>query len=290
MTLSALMARVTQQLQEAHLAYGHGTTNAHDEAAWLVLWQLGLPLHTDLHDLAQRPISPAEQTAVAALIERRISSREPAAYLTQEAWLQGLPFYVDRRSIIPRSFIAELIVQGSLDPWLHDRTHAVLDLCTGNASLAILSAHTWPEVQITAADICPQALEVARINIDKHGLQARIRPVQSDGLAACPGPWDLVLCNPPYVNSHSMQNLPPEYRAEPALALAGGIDGMDFIRDLLPRMAAHLAPHGVLVLEIGHEQAHFEAAFPKLETIWMSTSSSDEHVALLTHHALLTLS
>jgi ribosomal protein L3 glutamine methyltransferase len=287
--LDELLAEASQRLDAAGLAYGHGTTNPFDEAAWLVLWQLGLPLDSDLDTMADRPVSPAEQADVLALIQRRIDTREPAAYLTGEAWLQGVSFYVDRRSIVPRSFIAELIADGSIDPWLGEHTHAVLDLCTGNGSLAVLAALAWPEVTVTGADLSADALEVARINVERHGLQDRIRLLASDGLQACPGPWDLVLCNPPYVNAQSMAGLPAEYRAEPELALAGGADGMDFIRTLLRDAPARMSPQGVLVLEIGNERAHFEAAFPQLEAVWLCTSAGDDQVLLLTTESLQAL-
>ena len=291
--LNELLAQAGQRLEAAQLAYGHGTTNAHDEAAWLVLWQLGLPLDSDLEQLANRAVSPEELTAVQALIQRRIDTREPAAYLTGEAWLQGIPFHVDRRAIVPRSFIAELLADGSIDPWLSEHTRDVLDLCTGNGSLAVLAAMAYPDVQITGADISPDALAVARINVDRHGLQERVRLVESDGLSACPGPWDLILCNPPYVNAQSMASLPPEYRAEPGLALdgntAGNEDGMDFIRTLLCDAPRCLQPGGVLVLEIGNEREHFEAAFPQLEAVWLETSAGDDQVLLLTLESLLAL-
>ncbi len=289
MKLQELLAEAAHHLDAAQLAYGHGTTNAQDEAAWLVLWQLGLPLDSDLDALSEQTVSTEQQADVRALIQRRIDTREPAAYLTQEAWLQGVPFYVDRRAIVPRSFIAELIAAGSIDHWLSENTRTVLDLCTGNGSLAVLAALAWPDVQVTGADISTDALAVARINVDQHGLQDRITLTESDGLSACPGPWDLVLCNPPYVNAASMSALPAEYRAEPELALAGGTDGMDFIRALLSDLPARLSPQGVLVLEIGNEREHFEAAFPQLEAVWLSTSAGDDQVLLLTFDSLSAL-
>ena len=290
LTLQDVLAGAIARLDAADLAYGHGTTNPRDEAVWLVLWRLGLPLDGDLDDLAETPVAEDDALAVAELVTRRIETRQPAAYLTREAWLQGVPFYVDERAIVPRSFIAELIADGGFDAWLSDDTRQVLDLCTGNGSLAVLAAMAWPEVQVTGADLSPDALAVARINVDRHGLQDRIALVESDGLAACPGPWDLVLCNPPYVNAQSMADLPAEYRAEPELALAGGADGMDFVRALLRDLPARLSPQGVLVLEIGHERAHFETAFPSLEAIWLSTSAGDDQVLLLTADALRALS
>ena len=288
MTLGEALADAERQLQAAGVAFGHGTTNAHDEAAWLLLHALGLPLDTDLGDesWSNRPLARADKALVATLLKARIEQRQPTAYLTREAWLQGVPFYVDQRAIVPRSLIAECIADGSIDPWLTERTQRVLDLCTGNGSLACLAAMAWPEVQVTGADISADALAVARINVERHGLQARVALVESDGLAACPGPWDLILCNPPYVNAGSMAALPPEYRAEPALALAGGADGMDFVRPLLRDLPAHLSADGVLVLEIGHERAHFEAAFPHLQPVWLDTSAGGDQVLLLTRENL----
>jgi len=288
MTLQDLLAGAISRLEAAQLAYGHGTTNARDEAIWLVLWRLGLPLDGDLEEMAETPVSDEDALAVAELVTRRIQTRRPAAYLTNEAWLQGVPFYVDERAIVPRSFIAELIADGGFDAWLDENTREVLDLCTGNGSLAVLAAMAWPDIHVTGADLSPDALAVARINVDRHGLQERITLVESDGLAACPGPYDLILCNPPYVNARSMADLPAEYRAEPVLALAGGDDGMDFIRGLLRDAPSRLSPEGVLVLEIGNERDHFEAAFPQLEAIWLETSAGTDQVLLLTAESLKT--
>ncbi|MCJ0763233.1 50S ribosomal protein L3 N(5)-glutamine methyltransferase [Variovorax terrae] len=284
-TVIELIEAGAQQLDAAGVAFGHGTANAFDEAAWLVLWKLGLPLH-ELDAVAGQPVAPAQQAQVAELLRTRIDSRRPAAYLTREAWLQGVPFYVDERAIVPRSFIAELIADGGIDPWLGQNTRRVLDLCTGNGSLAVLAAMAWPEVAVDGADLSAQALEVARINVERHALQPRIRLLASDGLQAVHGPYDLILCNPPYVNAQSMAALPAEYRAEPELALAGGTDGMDFIRALLRDAPACMSEHAVLVLEIGNERAHFEAAFPKLEAVWLETSAGDDQVLLLTREAL----
>lgn len=286
MKLIALVEELAAQLEAAGVSFGHGTTNAYDEAVWLVLWHLGLPLdELDLH--AGRELRPEEQQSARELLHRRIATRQPAAYLTREAWLQGVPFYVDERAIVPRSFIAELLADGSIDPWLTDRTQKVLDLCTGNGSLAVLAAMAYPEITVDAADISAEALAVARINVDKHAMQDRVRLVQSDGLAALPGPYDLVLCNPPYVNAHAMGLLPPEYRAEPQLALAGGEDGMDFVRALLRDAPARLRPEAVLVLEIGNERENFEQAFPRLEGVWLETSAGADQVVLLTREAIV---
>ena len=294
MNLRALIDASASRMQEAGLAFGHGTNNALDEAAWLVLWRLGLPLDTAIDAAsadAARPVSASEQEACEALVGERISSRKPAAYLTREAWLQGFSFYVDERVIVPRSLIAELLVDGGFDYWLRESSHAVLDLCTGNGSLAIIAAQVFPEVRVDAADISSEALEVARINVERHQLHERIQLLQSDGLKNLPGQYDLILCNPPYVNAQSMAQLPAEYRAEPALALDGnlhgGQDGMDFVRALLATAADHMLPHAVLVLEIGNEREFFEAAFPTLEVVWLDTSAGDDQVLLITREALL---
>ena len=291
LTVAAAVAQAAQRLSSARLAFGHGTTNAEDEAAWLVLWRLGLPLDSDLSDapdsIAHRTVTAEEAAAVDALIDQRIQTRKPAAYLTHEAWLQGVPFYVDERAIVPRSFIAELLADGSIDDFLGEHTRRVLDLCTGNGSLAILAAMAYPEVEVTGADISADALAVARINVDKHGLAQRVQLQISDGMESLPGPWDLILCNPPYVNAQSMSNLPAEYRAEPELALAGGTDGMDFIRKLLRDAPARMSEHAVLVLEIGNEREFFEAAFPTLPVFWIETSAGEDQVLLVTRQALL---
>jgi ribosomal protein L3 glutamine methyltransferase len=288
MTVIELIQDYAHQLDAAGVGYGHGTTNAFDEAAWLVLWSLKQPLDS-LDLIENQPLTQADIAQAATLLRARIESRKPAAYLTQEAWLQGVPFYVDERVIVPRSFIAELIAEGVIDYWLSEQTHRVLDLCTGNGSLAVLAAMAYPDVSVDAADISLDALAVAQINITKHQLGERVHTIASDGLARCTGPYDLVLCNPPYVNSQSMGALPAEYLAEPAIALAGGADGMDFIRPLLRDVPAKMTPHAVLVLEIGNERAYFEAAFPRLEAIWLDTSAGEDQVLLLTRTALLKL-
>jgi ribosomal protein L3 glutamine methyltransferase len=288
-TLLALVEQMADQLKAAGLTpadgFGHGTQSAFDEAVWLVLWRLGLPLD-DLDSVAERLVSDTERTQVEELLAQRIRTRQPAAYLTREAWLQGVPFYVDERVIIPRSFIAELLADGSIDPWLSEDTQRMLDLCTGNGSLAVLAAMTYPEVIVDAADISPDALAVARINVERHALTDRITLIESDGLAACPGPYDLILCNPPYVNAASMATLPAEFRAEPVLALAGGADGMDFIRALFHDAVQHMSENAVLVLEIGNERENFERAFPALTPLWFETSAGSDQVLLLTRQEL----
>jgi ribosomal protein L3 glutamine methyltransferase len=208
--------------------------------------------------------------------------------------LQGFAFYVDERVIVPRSLIAELLVEESIDPWLSQTTRKVLDLCTGNGSLAVIAAMAYPDVEVTASDLSADALAVAKINVEKHGLQDRITLLASDGLQSAElktrGPFDLILCNPPYVNAQSMAALPPEYQCEPAMALDGnthgGSDGMDFIRNLLRGAPAHMTANAVLVLEIGNERDNFEAAFPRLEAIWLETSAGEDQVLLVTAESI----
>ena len=290
MKLIVLITAQAARLKQAGVSFGHGTTNAFDEAAWLALWSLGLDMGA-LEFQAQRELTAAEIDKAEALVGQRITSRRPAAYLTNEAWLQNVPFFVDERAIVPRSFIAELLADGEgsgeLDTWLSDKTHRVLDLCTGNGSLAIIAAMAYPEITVDATDISDDALAVARINVDKHAMGARISVLKSDLFADLKGAYDLIVCNPPYVNSQSMAALPPEYQHEPAMALAGGEDGMDLVRRIVQDAAAHLTDIGVLLLEIGNERAHFEHAFRKLEVVWLETSAGDGQVLLVTRDALL---
>ena len=321
LTVLELIDQCTARLEAAGLSlangFGQGTLNAFDEAAWLVLWALGLPLD-NLDGVENRSVAQQKQALVATLLEARITTRKPLAYLTKEAWLQGVAFYVDERVIIPRSFIAELIVDESIDPWLIEPSAApgrakqasapsggsaahevasvgvkpfrVLDLCTGNGSLAVLAAMAYPDVVIDATDISADALAVARINVDKHDLARRITLIESDGLEACNGQinggYDLILCNPPYVNAATMAALPAEFKAEPALALASGSDGMDFIRQVFLTISAHMSENAVLVLEIGNERENFERAFPTLEPLWFETSGGPDQVLLLTKQQL----
>ena len=289
MKLIDLIIAQSARLKQAGVSFGHGTTNAFDESAWLVLWALGLPLDA-LEARAQNDVVPDDLAKAEALVTRRIETRQPAAYLTREAWLQNVAFYVDERTIVPRSFIAELLADGeqtgTLDAWLSDTTRVVLDLCTGNGSLAVIAALAYPEVVVDAGDISDAALSVAQINIDKHKLSQRITLMKSDLLTTVRGPYDLIVCNPPYVNTRSMAALPAEYRAEPSLALAGGDDGMDLVRTIVRDAPQHLSAQGVLVLEIGNERRHFEQAFPRLEAAWLETSAGDDQVLLLTRDVL----
>ena len=283
--------RAASLFDGAALSYGHGTTNAFDEAAWLVLHALQLRPDTDLN-LATNLSAEQQWARALPLLQQRINTRKPAAYLTQTAWLQGVAFHADERAIVPRSFIAELLADGSIDPWLGEHTQRALDLCTGNGSLAVLAAMAYPDIGLDACDLSTEALAVAAINVAKHGLQSRIKLLQGDGLQACVsqvaahGKYDLILCNPPYVNAQSMAALPAEYLAEPQMALASGTDGMDFCRSMFAALPNFLAEHGVLVLEIGNERVNFEAAFPQFEPHWLPTSAGDTQVLLLTAEQL----
>ncbi len=290
MTLIDLITAQSARLKQAGVSFGHGTTNAFDEAAWLVLWALGMQFE-ELESKAQRELTPEEQATAEALVGERITTRRPAAYLTGEAWLQNVPFTVDERVIVPRSFIAELLAdaegEGALDAWLSDRMLRVLDLCTGNGSLAVIAAMAYPDITVDACDLSEGALAVARINVDRHKLGHRITLFASDLFQNVPDRYDLIVCNPPYVNSASMAALPAEYRAEPALALAGGDDGMDLVRRIIADAPSHMNDDAVLVLEIGNERAHFEHAFRRLEVAWLTTSAGDEQVLLVTRDALV---
>ena len=291
MTLVELVTAESERLKRAGVSLGHGTGNAFDEAAWLITWAIGLPFDA-LETRGQKEVAAADVAKAEALVARRIETRQPAAYLTGEAWLQNVPFTIDARSIVPRSYIAELLADGeetgTLDAWLSDRTRQVLDLCTGNGSLAVIAAMAYPEIEIDAADISRDALALARVNVARHGFESRIRVLESDLFTALPGRYDLILCNPPYVNDESMGKLPAEYLAEPKVALAGGRDGMDLIRRIVADAPDHMTEDAVLVLEVGHERAHFEAAFPRLECAWLETSAGEDAVVLIERRALAT--
>jgi ribosomal protein L3 glutamine methyltransferase len=290
MTVLDLIDAGATQLEAAGVSFGHGTTNAFDESAWLVLWKLGRPLNAELDgpaSIAAEPVSAQQRRLVEGLFAERIASRQPAAYLTHEAWLQGVAFYVDHRAIVPRSLIAELLVSGELDYWLPGNSQRLLDLCTGGGSLAILAAMRWPALAVDAADISGDALAVAEINLERHALAGRVTLLTGDGMLPVRGTYDLILCNPPYVNNDSMSRLPPEYLAEPTIALAGGIDGMDFVRRLLRDAPSRMTNDAALVLEVGNERLHFEAAFLNLNAIWLDTSAGGDQVCVLTRAALL---
>lgn len=289
LTLRDLIRYGVSRLNAAQVALGHGSDNAWDETVYLVLHALHLPLDT-LEPFLDARVLDEERNRVLDLIDRRVTERVPAAYLTNEAWLRGHRFYVDARVIVPRSPIAELLDEG-LSPWVQDAqaVDSVLDMCTGSGCLAILSALAFPYAQVDAVDVSPDALEVARRNVDDYGLADRLALHQSDLFDSLPErQYDVIVCNPPYVNSDSMDVLPQEYRHEPQLALAGGADGMDLVRRILQAAPRYLSENGVLVLEIGHERDFFEAAFPELSPVWLDTEQASDQLLLLTREQLTT--
>lgn len=286
-TLRDLIRYGVSRFNEARVALGHGSDNAWDEAVYLVLHGLHLPPDT-LDPFLDARVTAEERARVLTLIDRRVTERLPAAYLTEEAWLSGHRFYVDSRVIVPRSPISELLDQG-LSPWVRDpfSVTRALDMCTGSGCLAILTALAFPSAQVDAVDVSPDALEVARRNVDDYGLQTRLTLHHSNLFDALPSAaYDVIVCNPPYVNSQSMAELPDEYRHEPSLALAGGTDGMDLVRRILQAAPQYLSAEGVLVLEIGHERDFFEAAFPELEPVWLDTENASDQILLLTREQL----
>jgi ribosomal protein L3 glutamine methyltransferase len=287
-TVNQLVDTAFARLTRARLAFGHGTANAWDEAVFLVLHALRLPLDRLTPHLA-RKVSAMERSRTLHLIDERIRRRVPAAYLTREAWLGNYRFYVDERVIVPRSFIAELL-RDRLVPWItpRHRVRRALDLCTGSGCLAILLAKTFRPAHIDATDIDRDALAVARRNVASYRLQRRIRTLWSDMFSALPrARYDLIVANPPYVSAGTMRTLPREYRHEPRLALAGGRDGLDAVRAILREAAAHLNENGLLVVEVGHHRRRVEAAFPHLPFVWPQTSGGDDCVFILERRDLV---
>ena len=270
------------RFNEAKLFFGHGSDNAFDEAAYLILHTLHLPLDR-LEPFLDASLTHGESEEIQVVIERRVRERLPAAYLTHEAWLGEHRFYVDERVIVPRSFIAELL-QEQLAPWVEvpDEVTRALDLCTGSGCLAILAALAFPNAEVDAADLSADALEVAAKNVADYGLADRVELIESDLFAALAGrTYDVILSNPPYVNAESVAALPPEYQAEPALALGSGKDGLDATRQILAKAKSHLNPGGLLVVEIGHNRDALEAAYPALPFTWLDTESGDQFVFML---------
>lgn len=282
LTLRDLLRFAVSRFNEAELCFGHGTDNAWDEAAYLILHSLHLPLNS-LDPYLSARLTYDERVEVLRLIEQRIKLRVPAAYLTHEAWLGEYSFYVDERVIIPRSHIAELLNE-QLSPWVKDpwAVHHALDLCTGSGCLAILAGIAFPESRIDAVDISPEALQVARRNVDDYDFADRIELIESDGFTALSGrTYDLILSNPPYVRADSMENLPEEYRREPQLALAGGADGLDFVRLILTQAEKFLNPEGILVVELGDNREALEAAYPDTPFVWLDTILGNPSVFML---------
>ncbi len=281
-TLRDFIQWAEQQFEDSGLYFGHGTDNALDEAAWLVGGALKIsPQELDAH--LDSVLTDAQQSAVRDLIRRRITTRQPAAYLLKEAWFAGLRFYVDERVIVPRSLLGEFILE-RFEPWVTPaKVRRALDLCTGSGCIAIALAKTFPQARVDATDISDAALAVARINVEQHGLRERLRLIPSDLFAALGGErYDLIVTNPPYVDPAELAELPEEYRHEPELALVSGHDGLDAIVRILAQAPEHLDPGGVLVAEVGNSHVTLQAAFPDVPFLWLSTSTGDESVFLLT--------
>ncbi|MGF6636980.1 ribosomal protein L3 glutamine methyltransferase [Paraburkholderia sp. MM5496-R1] len=281
-TVRDLLRYAVSRFSEAKLSFGHGSANAYDEAAYLILHTLHLPLDL-LEPFLDARLTTAEIEAVLKVIERRAAERVPAAYITQEAWMHGYRFYVDERVIVPRSFIGELLQDG-LQPYVEDpeQVGAVLELCTGSGCLAILAAHAFPNADVDAVDLSAPALEVATRNVLDYHLDERIALFEGDLYAPlAERRYDVIISNPPYVNATSMRELPAEYKHEPEMALAGGADGMDIVRRIIADARNWLTEDGVLVIEIGNEREHVEAAFGGLDLVWLSTSAGDDNVFLI---------
>lgn len=286
-TLRDLVRYAVTRFNSAGLFFGHGSNNAFDEAAYLLLHTLHLPIDK-LDPFLDARLLPDEVDAVLKVIDRRSIERIPAAYITNEAWLGGYRFYVDERVIVPRSFIAELIAE-QFSPWVGEPESVanILELCTGSGCLSIMLADAFPMAHIDAVDISIDALQVAQRNVSDYELQDRITLIESDVYANVPKKqYDLIVTNPPYVNAESMRKLPEEYRREPQLALAGGNDGMDLVRKIVAGAPERLAPEGLLLVEVGNERPHADAAFSDLELAWLSTSAGDDMVFLLTAEQL----
>lgn len=286
-TVRDILRFAVSRFNEAGLHFGHGSDNAHDEAAYLILHTLNLPLDT-LEPYLDAKLLSAEKEEVLGLIERRVTERIPVAYLTHQAWQGEFDFYVDERVIVPRSFVYELLGEPLL-PWIEheELVHRALDLCTGSGCLAIQMAHHYPAAEIDAVDLSLDALEVAAINIESYGLEERINLIHTDLFEGLEGTYDLIVSNPPYVDAESVAELPEEYLHEPELALGSGSDGLDATREIILQAAKFLNPKGVLLVEIGHNRDVLEAAYPELPFTWLETSGGDGFVFLLTREQLL---
>lgn len=290
LTIRDWLRFTVSRFEEAEIFFGHGTDNSYDEAVWLVMSALHLPLDTVDNFLDARITEP-ERKYLNSLIERRITERTPTAYLLQEAWLQGFKFYVDERVIVPRSFIAELL-QNDLNPWIEfpEMIESAADICTGSGCLGILLANSFPNAAIDVVDISPDAIDVANINIANYGLQEQITAIESDMFTALKGrTYDLIISNPPYVDAPSMAQLPAEYQREPQLALGSGHDGLDHTHTILREAAKHLNDDGILIVEIGHNRDALLEAHPDVQFVWLEVSSGDEFVFLLSKNQLLSI-
>ncbi len=282
MTVEHLIRRVAERFAAAGLYYGHGTDNPTDEAAWLVFAHLGLS-HDNAPDVYTRAVDPESLAGLEELIERRVRGHVPIAYLVNEAWFAGLPFYVDERVLIPRSPIAELIAD-RFEPWLRpERVHSIVDLGTGSGCIAIALARAFPDAVVDAVDISPDALDVAAVNLERYGLSQRVRLVESDFFEQLQGRrYDLIVSNPPYVDRQDMESLPEEYRHEPALGLDAGEDGLDSVKLILHDAPRFLSEDGILVCEVGNSRAALEKAYPGIAFVWLTFEHGGQGVFLLT--------
>ncbi|MBM3350913.1 MAG: 50S ribosomal protein L3 N(5)-glutamine methyltransferase [Betaproteobacteria bacterium] len=294
LTLRDWLRYAVSRFEDSDIFYGHGTDNSYDEAVWLIMGALHLPMDT-LDNFLDAKLTSSERNKLASFIEQRITEHTPTAYLLKEAWLHGFKFYVDERVLIPRSFIAELLVNGGLQPWIEypELVQSAADICTGSGCLGILLADTYPDANVDIVDISPDAIDVCNINIANYGLQDRVTAIQSDMFGALTDEnkickqYDLIISNPPYVDAPSMAELPAEYRNEPQLALGSGTAGLDHTHTLLREAANYLTDEGLLVVEIGHNRDALLEAYPNLPFTWLEVSSGDEFVFLLTKSQLL---
>ncbi len=292
-TIRDWLRYAVSRFENSDIFYGHGTDNAYDEAVWLIMSALHLP-HDTLNNFLDARLTSEERTKLSTFIDERISKHTPTAYLLKEAWLQGYKFYVDERVLIPRSFIAELLVENGLQPWIEfpELINQAADICTGSGCLGVLLADAYPEAQIDVIDISADAIDVCNINIANYGLQTRVHAIQSDMFSALknadgtPKQYDLIISNPPYVDAPSMAHLPAEYRNEPQLALGSGTAGLDHTHTLLREAAQYLTEDGILVVEIGHNRDALLEAYPDLPFTWLEVSSGDQFVFLLTKSQL----
>lgn len=272
------------QFEASDVFYGHGTDNSYDEAVWLIMSGLHLPMDT-LENFLDASITKAERNHLAKLVEERTTKHTPTAYLVREAWLHGFKFYVDERVLIPRSFIAELLLDDSLTPWIEfpEMVENAVDICTGSGCLGVLLAHTYPSAAIDVVDISKDAIDVSNINIANYGLEEQVAAIESDMFTALKGKtYDVIISNPPYVNAPSMAQLPAEYRNEPQIALGSGDDGLDHTHTILREAVDYLTDEGVLIVEIGHNREALLEAYPGVPFIWLDTSGGDQFVFLLT--------
>jgi ribosomal protein L3 glutamine methyltransferase len=291
LTIRDWIRYAVSQFEASDIFYGHGADNSYDEAIWLIMSGLHLPMDT-LENFLNANITSVERTHLANLIEQRVTNHTPTAYLVKEAWLHDYKFYVDERVLVPRSFIAELLLDDSLTPWIEfqEMVENAADLCTGSGCLGILLAHAFPNAAVDIIDISPDAIDVSNINIANYGLEEQVTAIQSDMFTALAGKtYDVLISNPPYVDAPSMAALPAEYRNEPQIALGSGTNGLDHTHTILREAANYLADEGVLIVEIGHNRDVLLEAYPLVPFVWLDTSAGDQFVFLLTKAQLLAI-